>query len=200
MEMCYSQQTTCLATVKQIGNNFKTGKQPHIHDPQSGVAPSYHIYKEVKGKALSNTFESAAEIADAVISEHIDNDEPLPSPANLAKAANHHRQCHCPKDPVTLDFDVAEDFIPDGFLKKDVKAGSYNHLIFCNQQNDQTTFFGKKTGSLMLLSNPKRRGPGVRSLAKLRGGGPEVEKGRTGRTLRRLRTSLPKYFYTCART
>ena len=132
-----NKQTTCLTTLKQIGNNFKTGKQPHIHDAQPRVATSHCICKEVKATALSNIFESAAEITDEVISEHINNGEPLPSlpaPANLAKATNHHRQCHHPKDPVTLDFDVAEVFIPDGFFKKDVKAGTHHHLIFATNK------------------------------------------------------------------
>ena len=121
-----------MATVKQIGNNFKTGIQRHIHEPQPRVATACAIHKEVKATALSQIFESAAEIRDEVISGHIDNDEPLPSlpaPANVAKAANHHRHNHHPKDPVTLDLNVAEDFILEGFCKKDVKVGTHHHFI-----------------------------------------------------------------------
>ena len=161
-----NKHTTCLATVKQIGNIFKTGIQPHIHEPQPGVATACCIQKEDKATALSQIFGSAAEIADEVISEHINSDEPLPSlpaPANLEKLPITIDNITIQKMQSPLTFDVTEDFIPEGLFKKDVKVGICHHLIFTNDKMIEllslaknwfinTTFKAVKSPSTQLLS------------------------------------------------
>lgn len=43
----------------------------------------------------------------------------LPKPEYIARVANRHQQRLRPKDPTDLDFDLEEDHIPDGFLRRD---------------------------------------------------------------------------------
>ena len=122
----------CPATVIQDANSFTRGKSNHLDSAQPGIANTVCIKKKVKSAALSDIFTSAAEITDKVLAENV-TQEPtpaLPAPINLAKAANHHRQCFHPKDPVHLDFELAEDFIPEGFFHKDIVVGDRHHLLF----------------------------------------------------------------------
>ena len=52
----------------------------------------------------------------------------LPKPVNLAKAANYMRQRLRPTDPKSLDFELDEDHLPEGFLRRDVQV----KLMTCN--------------------------------------------------------------------
>ena len=126
----------CPAKVIQDGNSFTRGRSNHLDSAQPGIANTVRIKKKVKSVALSDIFTSAAEITDKVLAENV-TQEPspaLPAPINLAKAANRHRQCFHPKDPVHLDFDLAEDFIPEGFFCKDIVVGDRCHLLFATDK------------------------------------------------------------------
>ena len=48
----------------------------------------------------------------------------LPNPVNLARAANYLRKKLRPTDPTDLLFDLEEQHIPDGFLRKDIKVST----------------------------------------------------------------------------
>ena len=54
----------------------------------------------------------------------------LPSIANLARAANLARQSSRPEDPVDLESEINTDYIPEIFLRGDVKVDERRHLIF----------------------------------------------------------------------
>ena len=58
----------------------------------------------------------------------------LPTNHQLAQNANHLCQhCH-PKDPKDPHFDLAEDFIPQGFVCKDVTVDGCHHLLFATDK------------------------------------------------------------------
>ena len=52
----------------------------------------------------------------------------LPKPVNLAKAANYMRQRLRPSHPKSLDFELDEGHLPEGFLRQDVRV----QLMTCN--------------------------------------------------------------------
>ena len=61
----------------------------------------------------------------------------LPRPEYIARAANRRRQKLRPKDPLDLDFELAEGFIPPEFLRADVRVRSQRHLMFATKQQLQ---------------------------------------------------------------
>ena len=71
---------------------------------------------------MSTVFTSAFEITEKVLA--------LPSSAQLAQNAIHLCQCAHPKDPRDLDFDLAEDFIKDGFIHQDITIDDCHHFLF----------------------------------------------------------------------
>ena len=82
----------------------------NIHAMQNQGQPNLSIKNTVK--------DITEEILDEGIS--MEPTSSLPAPANLAKAAYHHRQCHCPKDSKTQNSELAEYHITEGFFHKDV--------------------------------------------------------------------------------
>ena len=133
---CNPQKVNCTATVQQEGNIFIPGKSHHTCTAEPGITNTLLIKKEIKSTALKNIFTSATEITDKVLLENITN-EPVPSlPAqvNLVRAANRYRQHFQPKDPVNLDFEIAEDHLPEDFFYKDITAGDQHHLLFTSTE------------------------------------------------------------------
>ena len=111
---CNPQQVNCTATVWQEGI-FIPGKSHHTCTAEPGITNTLLIKKEIKSTALKNIFTPVTEATDKVLQENITN-EPVPSlPAqvNLVRAANRYRQHFWPKDPVNLDFEIAEDHLPE---------------------------------------------------------------------------------------
>ena len=124
-------QIYCHATVHQEGIIFTPGAQPHLHPGQPGIANSLQARKNINSHALSEIFTSAAEITEQVLNENVNN-EPTPGlPANsqLVQNANWKYQCHRPKDPKNLHFDIAEDYIPPDYFKKDISVNGNHHLL-----------------------------------------------------------------------
>ena len=96
---------------------------------QVGALKAAKILKEVKKRALDDVFRTASAIVDEVLMEQIDA-APCPAvsnPANIARAANRLRQQSRPKDPTTLDFELQEDNIPDGFLQVSIAVMNENY-------------------------------------------------------------------------
>ena len=76
------------------------------------------ITATTKAEAKKNLFKPAMVIVNDVLMEEI-TDAPcpsLPKPVNLAKAANYRQQRLRPSDPKSLDFELDEDHLPEGFL------------------------------------------------------------------------------------
>ena len=79
------------------------------------TAPTFLTYQMTSlpsAIAMSDVFTSAFEITESVCAENVDQ---KPTPTLSAH----------PKDPRDLDFDLAEDFIPDSFFHQDCC-----HLLF----------------------------------------------------------------------
>ena len=108
---------------------------------------------------LTDIFTFAAEITEKIMGEDVSL-EPTPSlpvPSNLAKAANCHRQHHHPQDPTTLNFELAEDHIPEGFLYIDVTIGHRHHLIFATDKMFELLFHSKSwftPANFKVISSP----------------------------------------------
>ena len=128
---------TCLATVTQRGNMFTRGVNGHNNsaNPEVNFKPELevHILKRVK----SEIFIPAAEIVENAMISRIENINPgLPSITNLARAANRARENLRPQDPTDFDFDFELDmaYIPDKFLRADIKVDGRRHLVFATDQ------------------------------------------------------------------
>ena len=134
-----SPKVNCTATVWQEGNIFILGKSHHTCTAEPEITNNLLIKKEIKSTALKNIFTPAMEITNKVLQENITN-EPVPSlPAqgNLWRAANRYRQYFWPKDAVNLDFEIAEDHLPEGFFCKDITVGDQCHLQFATDNMTQ---------------------------------------------------------------
>ena len=106
----------------------------HPHNPSCAVAAS--IARDIKAAAREKVFDSAKSIVDKVMNEHI-ADQPLdsiPSVDRLIHNANYARRKQRPRHPVDLDFDLDHAFVPDGFLRSDVKLNNRRHLIFASDE------------------------------------------------------------------
>lgn len=57
----------------------------------------------------------------------------LKNPTYLARAANRYRQNKRPDEPSDLSFQLNEDYIPDNFLKSDIKVDERRHIIFATE-------------------------------------------------------------------
>ena len=122
---------TCKATVKQQGDAFIRGVHEHIHEPDASNDIVAEVISEMRDRASSDPFSSAAEIVENVVRDCV-GDQPtrsLPSLNNLTRQANRLKQ-NRPKNPSSLDFEVNEDYIPEEFLQKDIIVGEERHLIF----------------------------------------------------------------------
>ena len=58
----------------------------------------------------------------------------LPALENLACAADHFRTALHPQDPLDLQSESDEDFIPQDFLNKDIKVDIHRHLHFATDK------------------------------------------------------------------
>ncbi|XP_069163140.1 uncharacterized protein [Procambarus clarkii] len=128
----------CHASVKQHGNTFRMGKQPHIHPPESGLVTKVKMHLKVKetSKRSDNVFRSAASMAEEVAIE-IATSQPnsvLPTLANVVRLANRVRKSHRPAEPIDLNFDLALHSLPQGFFKKDIRIENQRHMIFATDQ------------------------------------------------------------------
>ncbi|KAK3086377.1 hypothetical protein FSP39_017564 [Pinctada imbricata] len=127
----------CLATVKQQGDHFKPGPRPHNHPPAPGVNVAVKVAKEVKTKASTEVFRPASEIVEEVMLELGDPSMPeasRPKFTNLARRANRLREKTRPKQPADLEFVIDENYIPDGFLRSDIRVDNERHLIFATDR------------------------------------------------------------------
>ena len=91
------------------------------------------VRKKTFRMVKENYFKSSQSIVEEVMAEDLTQDMPFGSranPANLARAANRHRQANLPADPTDLKFEMAADHIPEDFLQSDVKREDQRHLIF----------------------------------------------------------------------
>lgn len=81
----------------------------------------------------------------------------LSKPEHMARAANRLRQKLRPEDPKDLQFDLAEDCIPSGFLQADVKVAERRHLIFAKEEQLQILCRAKTwyvDGTFKLVRHP----------------------------------------------
>jgi len=125
----------CRATVRQSGDTFVRGPQPHIHDSVLGADIATKLKVAVKQTAAAEVFTSAAEIVNRVVRENglIGNKKPcpaLPKPHYLARQANRHRQQLRHAEPHDLDFDLNEDVLPSNFFRGSVWVGEKRHILF----------------------------------------------------------------------
>ena len=129
--LVFFQVNPCKATVIQRADGeLVLGRHEHNHQGQVGAGLAAKITAKTKAEAKKNLFKPAMVIVNEVLMEEI-TDAPcpsLPKPVNLAKAANYMRQRLRPSDPKSLDFELDEDHLPEGFLRRDVQV----KLMTCN--------------------------------------------------------------------
>ena len=129
--LVFFQVNPCKATVIQRADGeLVLGRHEHNHQGQVGAGLAAKITAKTKAEAKKNLFKPAMVIVNEVLMEEI-TDAPcpsLPKPVNLAKAANYMRQRLRPLDPKSLDFELDEDHLPEGFLRRDVQV----KLMTCN--------------------------------------------------------------------
>ena len=104
------------------------------HKPNEDIAVT--IKTKIIDHAASQVFTSAAEIVNDVLQQDL-QDVPVPTlaaPANVIWAANCHRQAMHPEEPTTLDFQLAIDSIPPGFLWHDIIFDDCWHVILATDK------------------------------------------------------------------
>ena len=127
--------TYCKATVIQRNDTYTRGSIPHICQPQPGQALASKISKAVKQSATEKVFDSAAQIVEEVMLDHMEDGElcqALPKPVNLAKRANRARQKLRPTEPTDLQFTLDQDYLPSGFLRADISVQGRRHIVMAS--------------------------------------------------------------------
>ncbi|KAJ7371865.1 hypothetical protein OS493_022581 [Desmophyllum pertusum] len=120
------------AVIQRSDGTFHPGVHSHNHTSDVGAAISATITAKVKAKTVEDIFKPASAIVEEVLLEEL-TDAPCPAlskPEYIARAANRLRQKLRPKDPTTLDFEIEDDHIPDGFFVSDVKVRERRHIMF----------------------------------------------------------------------
>ena len=98
----------CAATVRQTGDTFTRGPQPHNHPGQPGAASTARIQSAVKKEAKAAIFEPALNIVESAILKETEEHglrPNLPKPTNLTRCANYTRKKLRPAEPKDLDFE-----------------------------------------------------------------------------------------------
>ena len=101
----------------------------------------------------SEIFTSTAEITERILTENITNEPTasLPAPVNLIQVTNCHHQHLHPQEPMCLSFDLAENYLPNGFPWGDIIVDNNHHLLFATDKMLHLLSC-TKTGLLMLPS------------------------------------------------
>ena len=90
----------------------------------------------MKALAAADHFKSTAVIVEEVLTEEMQQAKPvpgIPSVENLALCANQHRKRMRPAEPLDLEFEVAEDYIPAEFYQGDMQVRDRKHLVFASK-------------------------------------------------------------------
>ena len=127
---------TCPATVHQEGDVFIAGPHKHLHPTKPGITRTLQTWKKINTIAMSDVFTSAFEITEKVLTENV-NQEPTPTlslSVQLVQNSNCLHQHARPKDLRDPDFDLAQDFIPDGFFHQDITVDDCRHLHFATDK------------------------------------------------------------------
>jgi hypothetical protein len=124
-------QTVALQKVDDDGD-IQSSEEP---DANGEITEAAAVRAATKRDALQDVFKSASEIVEQNMQTFTGPDfngsfTAFTNPRNLARAGNRARQKHRPKDPVTLDFDLDENYIPENFLRKDIRKHHQRHLLF----------------------------------------------------------------------
>lgn len=129
-----SADVKCPAMVRQTGDTFTAGRQPHIHAGVSGAAVKARIVRDVKRAARRNPFTSAYTIAEKAVLNvpSVPNQRPV---SYLGRIGNYSRQADRPHHPSDLTFDVNMEHVPSELHLLDVSVGPKRHLVlFTDQQ------------------------------------------------------------------
>jgi len=127
---CSSRHSTgCLATVVQLGNKFSHGHHEHIHPGVPGVFVAKQVRANVIDKCVKDVFRSAFETVEeelhtAVNASYEGSCTALAGPLNLAQYRNRARESRRPKNPTSTNFEIDYTFVPDNFLRRDIKTKS----------------------------------------------------------------------------
>jgi hypothetical protein len=123
---------SCKATVRETKESFIEGAIAHCHAPKIGLLPACQVKAAVQKKTRDNPFQPASKIVEECLSVIPPNaiTECIPEHAYLMRTTNRRREKPRPQNPETLDFALDNKFIPDGFLKADIKVKERCHIVF----------------------------------------------------------------------
>ncbi|KAI0227997.1 hypothetical protein LSAT2_021485 [Lamellibrachia satsuma] len=128
-----SKQITCRATITQRRDTFSAGRALHNHPPNEGCIGQVEIVTQVKRNAKEHMFAAAASLVEEAYRQAPVGTS-LPNPDNLARRANRLRAAVRPRHPDDLDFLLNEDFVPDSFLRGDIRVDDRRHLLFASDR------------------------------------------------------------------
>jgi hypothetical protein len=80
----------------------------------------------IQERCHNNGYQAGAELVEEILQEHLgeaDGCEALPVFSHMVHTANRCREKTRPKNPDSLDFDLIEDCLPEGFLVGDIRVG-----------------------------------------------------------------------------
>lgn len=130
----------CKASIRVRDDNYIRSTTAHICVPEVGIMTCDAISARAKQVALENPLQSAAQIATAILQEHLPDNVPCPSLKSveyLAYNANKYRKHNRPKDPAPTDIDfvVYSDYFTmfnyDDFVRCDVQEHGARYLVCC---------------------------------------------------------------------
>ncbi|KAJ8309881.1 hypothetical protein KUTeg_011746, partial [Tegillarca granosa] len=132
-----SKTNRCPATVIQKGESFQTGRHQHNHNSNPGAITNLKIVSQVKTAAITNVLRSSLDIVQEALVNNSDLSAPSgsqPNIHNLQRITNRQREKTRPAEPQDLDFEINYYYLPDNFVRKDVRVGSKRHIILATDQ------------------------------------------------------------------
>ncbi|XP_063441920.1 uncharacterized protein LOC134722239 [Mytilus trossulus] len=94
---------------------------------------TFKLQVTAKSQARQDVFRSAGTIVETAILQHSDPSQPAGSrvkQSNLVRVVQRTKQKLRPDEPHDLEFELDLDFIPPGFLQRDIHVDSKRHLLF----------------------------------------------------------------------
>ena len=127
----------CPATVIENRGIFLNGRHEHNHIAKSGLEESVTVRSNAKKAAVDDVFRPTTALVEDVLLSAMSNKQcqSLPAVINIVRATNCARQSVRPHDPLDLNFILADNFIPTGFLKSDVVHHGRRHLLFATDNS-----------------------------------------------------------------
>ena len=127
----------CGVLVHQKGSEFiRSSNKTHCHPPKIGAKEAAKLAIKSKKEGVKQPFTPAEKIIRDVIRSEISpaNCGALPDMQCMIRNVNNYRQKQRPAEPISKNFDLVIESIPEDFLLEDLRWNEEQSIIFATKQ------------------------------------------------------------------